>query len=166
PFSGRTPWPNAVAAVRSADLAVLAETNGRPDMAAVARSLGPGKMLLSKMMARRFRVGPGDQMELSGKGGTRRLEVVAVTDGLGFWPVVGPYRNAKTYGVIDEADYDLIAPYAGPVGAAAVVAHVDHPAVQAWWAGLRRGEARGLRFPEAKWFRWLRLRETDKDFVI
>jgi putative ABC transport system permease protein len=165
PFSGRTPWPNALTAVRGADLSALAASNGRADMAEVARRLGPGKIVLSRMMARRFRVGVGDQMELSGKAGTRRLDVVAVTDGLGFLPVTAPYRNAKTYGLIDAADYDLIAPYAWSIGAAAVVAHAGHPAVQAWQAGLGR-ESRGLRLPEAGWYRWLRLRETDKDFVI
>jgi putative ABC transport system permease protein len=167
PFSGRTPWPNAIVATPAAALAALADENGRPDQAALARRLGPGKILLSKMMARRFRVDVGDRMELSGTAGARRLEIVAVTDGLGFLPVAAPYRNAKTYGVIDAADADLIAPYAGPVGVAAAVAHWSHPGVRAWQASFRvRPEARDLRMPNADWYRAVRRHETDKDFVI
>ncbi len=165
PFSGRTPWPNAIVATPAAALAALADVNGRPDQAALARRLGPGKIVLSKMMARRFRVGVGDQMELSGTAGERRLEIVAVTDGLGFLPVAAPYRNAKTYGVIDAADADLIAPYAPSIGAAAVIANGDHPEVLAWQRTFARG-ARDLRMPTADWYRWVRSRETDKDFVI
>jgi putative ABC transport system permease protein len=165
-FTGRTPWPNSIHASPPAELAALAQANGRPDVAALARRLGPGKIVLSRMMARRFRVKEGDAMELSGRAGARRLDIVAVTDGIGFTPDSGPYRNTKTYGVIDPADADLIAPYAELLGAAAVVAHGDHPAVQRWWAGFRRGEAADLRIVEAGWYRWLRLRETDKDFVI
>lgn len=165
-FSGRTPWPNAVLAVGAEDLARLAEASGRPEHAALARRLGPGKMLISRMMARRYRVGEGDQMELSGRGGTRLLDVVGVTDGLGFIPVAMPYRNAKTYGLVDAADHDLIAPYADPVGAAAVVAHEEHPAVRRWRARLTADATRGLRFGESSWYRWLRTRETDRDFVI
>jgi len=165
PFSGRTPWPNAIVAARGTDLAALAEENHRPDQAALARRLGPGKILLSKMMSRRFRVKEGDRLELAGSAGTRALEVVAVTDGLGFLPAFMPYRNAKTYGVIDAADADLIAPYADSLGAAAAVAHVNHPAVQRWWSQLG-GLGRDMRMSEAAWYRWVRLRETDKDFVI
>ncbi len=165
-FSGRTAWPNGVEAVAGADLVRLAEAKGRPDLVAVAARLGPGKMLISRMMSRRFRVKEGDQMELSGRAGTRRLDVVGVTDGLGFLPLGMPYRNAKTYGMIDAADADLIAPYASSVGASAVIAHQDHAAVQRWEASLPRQSWRGVRFVDASWYRYVRTRETDRDFVI
>jgi putative ABC transport system permease protein len=165
-MTSRTPWPNAVQAAPPAELAALAEHNGRPDAAALARRLGPGKILLSRMMARRFRVGEGDSMELSGRGGTRRLEIVAVTDALGFVPIRMPYRNAKTYATIDPADSDLIAPYASSLGATAVVADSQSPAVRGWLADAR---ARGLVHvyaQRARWFRWGRIFETNKDFEI
>ncbi len=38
--------------------------------------------------------------------------------------------------------------------------------MQRWWAGFRRAEYADLRVVEAGWYRWLRIRETDKDFVI
>jgi len=164
-FSAQTPWPNFIRAVASRDLAALAEANSAPGAALLARRLGPGKILLSRMMARRFRVKEGDAMELSGRAGSRRLSIVAITDALGFMPVEAPYRNAKTYGVIDAADADLIAPYAASIGAAAVVAHAAHPAVQRWEARIG-GESGSLLFKEADWYRWVRGRETDKDFVI
>jgi putative ABC transport system permease protein len=67
--------------------------------------------------------------------------------------------------VIDAADADLIAPYAEPLGAVAVVAHASHRGVQRWLAQLG-GLGRDLRMPEAIWYRWIRQRETDKDFII
>jgi putative ABC transport system permease protein len=165
-FSGRTPWPNVIEAAPAADLVALAEANGRADLAVLARRLGPGKVVLSRMMSRRFRIKEGDQLEVSGRGGRRRLDVVAVTDGLGFFPVSAPYRNAKTYGLIDDADADLIAPYAAPVGAAVVVAHIGRPAVARWWAGVPRELLHGLRVVEADWYRWTRARQSVADFVI
>jgi putative ABC transport system permease protein len=165
-LSGRTPWPTAVEAADTASLAALADVTGRPDLAAIARRLGPGKMILSRMMSRRYRVGVGDQVELSGRAGTRRFDVVAVTDGLGFTPISMPYRNAKTYAIIDAGDADVIAPYAEPVGAVAVIANGDHPAVRRWQASLGREASRGLRFVDASWYRWTRRRQSVEDFVI
>src|SRR5262249_30887726 len=138
------------------------------DLSALARRLGPGKIVISTLMARRFHVGEGDFLELSGRGGERRLEIVAVTDGLGFVPISAPYRNAKTYGVIDAADEDLILPYADPIGAALVLGDGQHPEVLRWGTILKaHPEAyRGVRFTDASSYRKLRVRETDRDFVI
>jgi putative ABC transport system permease protein len=165
-MTSRTPWPNAVEAAIPEELAAIAEANGRPDLAALARRLGPGKVLLSRMMARRYRVGEGDQLELSGRAGTRRFDVVGVSDGVGFTPVSIPYRNAKTYAVIDAADADVLAPYAAPLGAVAIVAKGDSDAVQRWRAGLGWRAVRGLQLTEASWYRGLRERQSVDDFVI
>jgi putative ABC transport system permease protein len=168
PTSTRTPWPNGIQAARAADLAAFAEASGRPDLVPVARRLGPGKILLSKMMARRFRVGEGDAIELSGRGGTRRLEIVGVTDGLGFLTIRMPYRNAKTFGTIDEADFDLIAPWAEPIGAVAVVPNGRRPEIRNWRdrAGRNAEATRGLHYIDADVYLYNRVRETDRDFVI
>jgi putative ABC transport system permease protein len=156
-----------VQAVAAEDLAALAEHNGRPDQAALARRLGPGKVILSKMMARRYHVGEGDFLEISGRGGTRPLEVVAVTDGLGFVPYQQPYRNSKTFATIDAADQDLLVPYTEGVGAVAVIPRGDRDEIAQW---LRRAGKdhllRGLVVFPANYYRWIRLRETDRDFVI
>jgi putative ABC transport system permease protein len=167
-FSGSTPWPNRIRAAAPGDLVRFAETRRRPELVEVARRLGPGKALLSTMMARRHRIGVGDGFELSGRGGTRRLEVVGVTDGLGFLPVRGTYRNAKTYALIDAADYDLIAPYAASIGDYVVVAGASPAAVAAWRRVLapQRALLAGLEMTAASWFRRSRVRETDRDFAI
>jgi putative ABC transport system permease protein len=165
-MSGRTPWPRAVEAADPERLVAFAEANQRPELAAIARRLGPGKMILSRMMARRYRVGEGDQVELSGRAGTRRFDVVGVTDGIGFTPVSMPYRNAKTYAIIDVADMDVIAPYAEPFGSVAIVANASHTAVQRWWGKLPKDKSRGLRFVESSWYRWTRNKQSVEDFVI
>ncbi|MFT3764253.1 MAG: FtsX-like permease family protein [Minicystis sp.] len=166
-YSWRTPWPNAVQAARGEDLAALAEMRGRADLAAIARRLGPGKVILSKMMARRYRVAEGDRLELSGRAGARVLEVVAVTDGLGFVPYLQPYRQSKTYATIDAADQDLILPYTASVGATAVIPDPERPAIQRWInQAARAGRFRGIHLIPADYYRNLRVRETDRDFVI
>jgi putative ABC transport system permease protein len=166
-YSWRTPWPNPVQSARGEDLARLAEVRQRPDLAAVARRLGPGKVILSKMMARRFRVTLGDRLELAGRAGTRALEVVGITDGLGFVPYLQPYRNSKTYATIDVADEGLILPYTQGWGAAAVIAQPETPEVQRWLRGASRsGLFHGLTMSTADRYRRVRLREADRDFVI
>jgi putative ABC transport system permease protein len=167
-FSGTTRWPDAIRAAVPEELAALAEARGRPDLAALARRLGPGRMLLSRMMAERFRVGAGDLLEVSGRGGTRRLQIVGVSDGIGFLPIQGPYRNTKTYGIVSAADADLIAPYVAPIGAAVAIADGTRPEVVSWWRPLVRDRYRhhALFLEEARRFRRHRLRETDRDFVI
>ena len=166
-FSTRTPWPNAVHAVVSSELVALAKTRGRPELVAMAERLGPGKIILSKMMARRYRVQAGESIDLSGRGGSRRLTIVGVTDDIGYTPQVGPYRNSKTYGVLDAADEALIAPYVQPVGAVMVVAGAQRPAVQRWSAQVARDRSlRRLNLTSGAAFKRSRVRETDRDFVI
>jgi putative ABC transport system permease protein len=167
-LSGRTPWPNALHAARAAEVAALAEDSGRPDLAALARRLGPGKIVLSTLMARRFHVGEGDALDVSGEGGARRLEIVAVTDGLGFTPMNAPHRHARTYGLIDAADEALIAPYAASIGAVAVVAHGSRPEVTAWRGSdpATLTQRRGIYLFPALFYEHLRLREANSDFLV
>lgn len=167
-YSTRTPWPNAVHAAVSSELVALAKTRGRPDLVAIAERMGPGKIILSKMMARRYRVREGDAIDLSGRAGSRRLEIVGVTDDIGYTPIHGTYRNGKTYGVIDAADEELIAPWVQPVGAVMLVAGANRPAVKAW--SENRGNVRylfdGVHLTYGNWYKAMRIRETDRDFVI
>ncbi|MEP7119847.1 MAG: FtsX-like permease family protein [Byssovorax sp.] len=166
-FSTRTPWPNAVHAVVSSELVALAKTRGRPELLAMAERLGPGKIILSKMMARRYRVQVGESIDLSGRGGSKRLEIVGVTDDIGYTPQVGPYRNSKTYGVLDAADEALIAPYVQPVGSVLVVAGAFRPAVAEWSARVMADRSlRRLSLTSGAAFKKSRVHETDRDFVI
>jgi putative ABC transport system permease protein len=180
--SSRTPWPNAVHAVEHGALGKWARLTGRQDLIEMADRFGPGTILLSRMMSRRYRVAEGDFLDVSGKGGKRRLRVVGVTDDLGFSLVLDAYRNAKTYGVIDEADQDLIAPYVKPVGSSIVVLdreQPDQPDLFALAPFGRFGEApatpeqaalreglRGLRVMPGEGYMAERVRETGRDFRI
>jgi putative ABC transport system permease protein len=166
-FSWRTPWPNAVQAVDRDDLVWLAETVKRPDLVAIARKLGPGKAILSKMMAKRYRVREGDFIELSGRGGTKRLAIVGVTDGLGFIPYQQPYRNSKTYATIDAADQELLTPYTESLGAVAVIPDGERPLIERWIGQMyRQSRLRGMMPFPGSYYRWIRVRETQRDFVI
>jgi putative ABC transport system permease protein len=167
-LSGRTPWPNPVHAVVSSELVQWAEASGRPDLIAMARRLGPGRIILSKMMARRYHVAEGDAIELEGLGGKRLLTIVGVTDDVGYTPVIGPYRNSKTYGVIDAADGPLIAPYAAPLGSFVVLADSESPGVMPDWGALLASmpRARDVRRTTGEAFKADRVRETSRDFVI
>ncbi len=168
-YSGRTSWPNVVQAASPSELAALAEANGDANAAAVARRLAPGKILLSRLMARRLRVSVGDGLDVAGRGGTRRFEVVGVTDALGFVPQQMPYRNAKTYATIDPADYDVIAPYADTLGTTVAIAHGGSPSGKALVDEFRAagsGKTESLMMYRAQSYRRTRIGETDKDFRI
>ena len=179
--SARTPWPNAIHAVERGGLAKWARTLGRPDLVALAERFGPGTILLSRMMAKRYGVAEGDSFDVSGKGGDRRLLVIGVTDDIGYSLVLEAYRNSKTYGVIDEADADLIAPYARPIGDTLVVLDGETPNQPDLWAlapfpfGPRPKDAlsksfqealRGVRVMPGEAYTAERVRETGRDFQI
>ncbi len=167
-FTGRTPWPNAVHAVVSSELVRVAEALGRPDLVEMTKRLGPGKIILSKLMARRYRVNVGDVLELEGKAGGRTLEVVGVTDDIGYTPMIGPYRNSKTYGVIDHGDWRLISPYVTPLGSVTMVVDAEHPGATPDFrelsAELKRDRSMHLIVGED--FEDDRVIETGRDFLI
>ncbi len=170
----RTPWPNAVHAIERGGLARWARALGRPDLVAIADRFGPGTILLSRMMARRFGVGDGDFLDVSGKGGSRRLRVVGVTDDIGYALVFDAYRNGKTYGVIDEADVDLIAPYVRPMGTSVIALDGERPndpdfrALAAPFFEEHRREKllRGVRLIPGDLYAGGRVHETGRDFWI
>jgi putative ABC transport system permease protein len=119
-------------------------------------------------MARRYQLREGDALEVSGPRATRRLTVAAVSDALGFTPMNAAHRKARTYGLIDATDGDLLAPWADPLGAVAVVAHASDPAMTRW-RGDDAGKLttrRGIYLMTARFYRDLRLREASSDFVI
>ncbi|MEO7330072.1 MAG: FtsX-like permease family protein, partial [Minicystis sp.] len=167
-FTGRTPWPNAVHAVPGKELLAVAEALGRPELVAIAKKLGPGKIILSKMMARRYRVQEGDVLVIEGKGGSRTMEVVGVTDDIGYTPMIGPYRNSKTYGLIDHSDWRLISPYVSPLGTVTMVVDREHPGAGADFTTL------GKTLPNdhqtqlilGNHFEQDRVTETGRDFLI
>ncbi|MFO0757590.1 MAG: FtsX-like permease family protein [Byssovorax sp.] len=167
-LSGRTPWPNALHATKGADLVRFAEDTGRPALAEIARRLGPGKILLSRLMARRLAVDIGDAVDVETQTETRRLTVVGVSDALGFTPMNASHRRARTFGLIDAADMDLIAPLADPIGTVAIVAEASAPEMVRW-RGAEPDKLitkNGIYLMTARFYEGLRLREANSDFII
>ena len=172
----RTPWPNAIHALESGGLGRWARALGRPDLVAIADRFGPGTIVVSRMMSRRFGVGEGDFLDVSGKGGSRRLRVIAVTDDIGYALATDSYRNSKTYGVIDEADQDLIAPYVRPLGTSIVVLDGERPNdpdFRTMFEPLEEANRaskwqllRGIRVIPGERYMGERVRETGRDFLI
>lgn len=170
-YSGRTPVPAQLMAANTEQLARFADDMGT-EYAAPLKKLAKGKVILSHMMARRFGLGVGDHLGVKSPTRNAELEVVGVTDA-GYIPMVGSYRESKTYGIIAEDDFDLIEPFARPMGAA---------------YALRDPEFRGgVEEPWGPWVDYLgeenfepstqvieigtlkeidRRRETDDDFLI
>jgi len=164
-FSGRTPWPNAVLAVRHDELLEVARATGRENATAIAAKLDDKSVILSTLMARRLGLVEGDALTLASTDRSRTLQVVAVTDDVGFVPVIGPYRNGKTYALIDAANFDLIQPFAHDLGAALVLAD---PRGEADWKAIFRALPRrnALIKQSGEAFEALRIEETDRDFVV
>jgi putative ABC transport system permease protein len=168
-FSARTPWPNPVSAVSRADLRAATRDLGRPELQAVAERFDENSVILSTLMARRLGLSPGDRLELSSPAGKRVLEVVAVTDAIGFVPMPDTYRNTKTYAVIEAGNYPLIAPFAQPLGSALVLTEPSSMAGQAidWKRLYGRVAATRDVFATAGWaYEAARKRETNRDFLI
>jgi putative ABC transport system permease protein len=162
-FSGRAPWPNAVLAVDPAELAAFARGTGAKNEAAAAK-LGRGKAILSTMMARRFGLTEGDQLEVTSARRSARLEIAAVTDDVGYMPMIGPYRNSKTYALISSEDFDLIEPLAAPIGAGVALRGGGGEDWTRWLEPALEDER--LRVEIGSEFEADRVAETNRDFAI
>lgn len=162
-YSVRTPWPNSVLSVSSPALERLVVAGGQPELAPVAAQLRPGTTILSTMMARRLGLGVGDELAISG----RRLRVAAVTDALGYTPMIGPYRNSKTYALIEDADRELINRFvhARPT-AVTLVWPPGHDPTERERLIAKWREDRAVRVEIGTEFEAARVTETDRDFAI
>lgn len=159
--SGRTPWPNALLASQSGPLKKLAKQTGE-DIYEQVKDLGPGKVVLSQLMARRYGLVRGDYLKVTGKKRSAELEVVGISD-IGYCPMIGPYRNSKTFATLDEADFDLLEGFADPVGAGVTINISTHSWYQADTAAFRH---RDLYVEPGRAFQQWRVRETESDFRI
>lgn len=168
-YSARTPWPNPVSAVSRAELRASLRDLGLAELAAVAEHFDDNSVILSTLMARRLGLARGDHLELSSPAGRRVLEVIAVTDAVGFVPMTDTYRNTKTYAVIEASNYPLIAPFAPPMGSALVLTEPSSLVGQAIdWKRLY-GEVAASQgvFATPGWaYEAARKRETNRDFLI
>jgi putative ABC transport system permease protein len=169
PFSARTPWPNALMAVERDGLAQLAAATLDPTVVDVARRFGPGTIVLSRLLGERLAVRVGDRVEVRSGTITRSLEVIEVGDRLGYVPMYGPYRNSKTYGLVSQENFDLLAPFAAD-DASLVLAPRDPSrrlTIEDWFERLRAFRP-GPEFSADPGLAFIRGRvaETDRDFVI
>lgn len=167
-YSGRTPLPNPVSAVARGELRAYARDLG-PEVEALAERFDENSVILSKLMARRLGLQSGDHVQLSSPSGARTLEVIAVTDAIGFLPMPETYRSSKTYAIVEAASYPLLEPFAAPLGSALVLTESGSVPSQAidWkplYSQVRRSP--GV-FAEPGWaYEVSRKRETDRDFFI
>ncbi len=164
PFSGRSPWPNSLMAVQADALRAYASSLP-DDLQDDFDELGPGKIVLSSLMARRFNIGLGDTLEVTGRDRTAQLKVVSITEA-GFVPMIGPYRNSKTYGLLDAADFDLIAPVARPIGSTVLMRLAQEPSPADVARFNQAARRRGAFFDTGSHYVASRVRETDRDFAI
>lgn len=164
-FSGRTPWPNSILAVDSAALKTHARALGDKGLSEVS-GLGPGRVVVSPLMARRYGLGRHDRLRVTGRTREAQLEVVGISD-IPYVPTIAPYRDSKTYAVIDQADFDLIEQFAAPVGSAILFRQPETHDGLTWWSSLARSfRGRGIMFETGAGFRDDRVRETNRDFAI
>jgi putative ABC transport system permease protein len=168
-FSGRTPWPNAVLAVDANALRRFVRGTGDKNESD-ANKLERGKTILSTMMARRFALQVGDFLDVTSTRRSARLEVVAVTDDVGYMPMIGPYRNSKTYALISADDFDLIDGLAGLIGTGVALRDPDAnpaPDTARWRTWLQPAFRDGrVRVEIGSAFEADRVVETDRDFAI
>ena len=168
-YSGRTPGPNTVRAVDVDGYRAFATaTNAKED--AIGQRFGPGRAVLSHLMARRLRLKAGDTLRLRVGNRQADLQIAGVSD-LGYTPILGTYRSAKTFVLIAADDFPIIAEIVDrPMGGTyAFKKSGEQPAVPGmYWHNLLG--------PQVDWgaqvfesgadFMQYRLVETDADFVI
>jgi putative ABC transport system permease protein len=169
PYSGRTPWPNQVSAVARADLQAYARAMQRPELIAIAERFDDRGVILSTLLSRRLGLVAGDRLELSSPKGSRTLEVTAVTDAIGFVPLLSTYRNSKTYAIVEAANYPLIEQFAAPSGSALVLTELGQGLGQAdeWQPLSDRMRNHPEVYVNFGWhYELKRRRETNSDFLI
>jgi putative ABC transport system permease protein len=168
-YSGRTPWPNQVSAVSRADVRAFARATRRPELIAIAERFDGRGVILSTLLSRRLGLVAGDRLDLSSPKGARTLEVTAVTDAIGFVPLLATYRNSKTYAIVEAENYPLIEPFAQPIGSALVLTEAGFGPGQAteWQRLLEQTRTQAGVFVNVGWrYELVRRHETNSDFLI
>lgn len=143
-------------------LVMAADVN--PYLAAAGRPLlGPGKVMVSRTLAARFDLAPGDRMILHIETESHRFVIVEVADDVGFFADDGQYVDLKSWFLASDGN-PLFASLETTLGDYAAVRRrgagvpdaADIRAIWPHYAEARRGE--GL----ATW----QIAEIDRDFLI
>jgi putative ABC transport system permease protein len=141
----------------------------KPELSAIAERFDENAVILSSLMARRLGLKVGDRLQLSSSRGARTLQVLAVTDAVGFVPMLDTYRNSKTYAVVEAQNYPLLEPFAEPIGAALVLTESGSvPKPELDWMRLYDQIHRSRQvYATPGWaYETARRRETNRDFLI
>jgi putative ABC transport system permease protein len=177
-YSGRTLWPSQLMAVEQKALLRVARLAPDATIVEMVQRLQPKTVILSTLMARHHGIGKGDFLEVQGKGGTRRLRVVGVSDNIGYIVRSGTYRHNKTYGLIHEADFDLLRPYVAGLGNSMLFVdprdhqwRTDGGGKRTDWKALlpnalALAKKHHLIFETGLSYRKDRVWETDRDFAV
>jgi putative ABC transport system permease protein len=83
--------------VAAADVNPYLESQGRP-------SLGPGRALVSRILAARFTLSPADRLVIHTQEQDHRFVITEVSDDLGFFADTGQYVDLKSYFVFSDGN--------------------------------------------------------------
>jgi putative ABC transport system permease protein len=143
--------------VAAADVNPYLDSKGRPN-------LGPGRVLVSRTLAARFALSPGDQLVIHTAEKDHRFVVTEVSDDLGFFADTGQYVDLKSYFLFSDGN---------PLFAGALEQTIGD-----FVAARKRGGGRftptdiadlrsGYHSPRDGWtFYAQQRREIDRDFLI
>ena len=157
-FSSKTEGPFPARLIKGDDFNPYWTGLGNPP-------LTPGTVLLSKALARKFDLSPGDTVVVRQDGADHRFEVIGVTDRIGFYAEVAEYVDIKTFALFSDGNplfADGLERTLGQFGMARTVGGSRRisaerlAALEPYYQAVRRGS--GLET-------W-RTREIDKDFLI
>lgn len=94
----------------------------RPGFAASRfnRLFGPGQVILTRTLARRFQLEVGDVLLYEMDGAKHRFEVVEISDEWAYYPEPGQYINVRSYAIFSTGNplFENIEPFVGRFGAA------------------------------------------------
>ncbi len=83
--------------VKAEDLNRLRRLQNKPDF-------GPGQVILSETLARRFELEVGNRLEVISRGKTHWFDVVEITDEYGYFPTKGQYINIKSHMLFSDGN--------------------------------------------------------------
>jgi putative ABC transport system permease protein len=83
--------------IAAADVNPYLQSQGRP-------SLGPGRTIVSRILAARFALSPGDRLVIHTRERAHRFVITEVSDDLGFFADTGQYVDLKSYFVFSDGN--------------------------------------------------------------
>ncbi|MGD2063056.1 MAG: ABC transporter permease [Nitrospirota bacterium] len=145
--------------IRGDDVNPWLQRHGRPP-------LRVGTTMLSRTLAARFGLHPGDHVVFSGPAGDHRFEIIDVADDLGFFAEDGQYVDLKSYALFSDGNPVFAGNLETTLGEYAVARPAgpgwnrlkpwQAEALTPWYRHVKSGRSLG---------RW-QVREIDRDFLI